>query len=261
MPNAMSFLIRARRWAVRDITDAIERQTAGIELRGLEDQVIALQYRGKEVKFFIPDGDHDRIQKRILLTRTFYEEPILSFLNENMGLKGRRVVDVGANMGNHTVFFGVVSEVTSCLSFEPAPRAFSTLSKNIEINGLSNVARASSAALSDAASTLTIGEYYADNQGMTSFVEDENGSTHSTTLDDVVGDVGIDFLKIDVEGMAIKVLKGARGCLQTHKPNVLVELIKGEFEEADTLLRSHGYRIRKSFSGGNHLYEATVGTA
>lgn len=261
MLNAMSFLIRARRWAMRDVTDAIERQTAGIELRGLADQIVTLQYRGKEVKFFIPDGDHDRIQMRILLTRTFYEEPILSFLNEGMGLKGRRVVDVGANMGNHTVFFGVVSEVNSCLSFEPAPRAFSTLSKNIKINELSNVARASSTALSDTSSKLTISEYYADNQGMTSFVEDENGGTHSTTLDDVVGEVGIDFLKVDVEGMAMKVLKGARGCLQMHKPNVLVELIKGEFEEADTLLRGHGYRIKKSFTGGNHLYEVTGGAA
>lgn len=44
------------------------------------------------------------------------------------------VVDIGANIGNHTVFFANVCKAKKVYSFEPQEKVFEILKKNVEIN-------------------------------------------------------------------------------------------------------------------------------
>ncbi|MBN3760180.1 FkbM family methyltransferase [Burkholderia sp. Ac-20365] len=51
----------------------------------------------------------------------------------------------------------------------------------------------------------------------------------------------LDFLKLDVEGMEVDVLRGARAVIERHRPVMLIEMIKSDRGAIDALLTSLGY--------------------
>ena len=53
-----------------------------------------------------------------------------------------------------------------------------------------------------------------------------------------------DLIKIDVEGMALNVLRGGLVMLKESKPRLIIELHKGE-ESVENLLKKLGYRLLK----------------
>jgi FkbM family methyltransferase len=63
-------------------------------------------------------------------------------------------------------------------------------------------------------------------------------------LDDVPIHGRVQLIKIDVEGMETKVLRGAVGCLRKHRPLVFFEVLKpGAIEDAMSLLRNANYDL------------------
>nr|WP_233446467.1 FkbM family methyltransferase [Paraburkholderia terrae] len=52
----------------------------------------------------------------------------------------------------------------------------------------------------------------------------------------------LDFLKLDVEGMEVDVLRGARAVLERHRPVMLIEMIKSDRDAIQTFLTELGYR-------------------
>jgi hypothetical protein len=59
-------------------------------------------------------------------------------------------------------------------------------------------------------------------------------------LDDL-GCQRLDFVKLDVEGMELDALKGARRSLETHKPILLVEHLKAAQGVLESYLKDLGY--------------------
>jgi FkbM family methyltransferase len=53
----------------------------------------------------------------------------------------------------------------------------------------------------------------------------------------------LDFLKIDVEGMELDVLEGAKATLEREKPTLLIEWIKSGKAEIRDFLTPMGYRL------------------
>lgn len=51
------------------------------------------------------------------------------------------------------------------------------------------------------------------------------------------------FLKIDVEGAEIMVLKGAREILETERPIIYIEVNQENSEEATSILKAHSYEL------------------
>ena len=54
---------------------------------------------------------------------------------------------------------------------------------------------------------------------------------------------GLDFLKVDVEGMEIEVLKGTRGCLERYRPCCWIEYWKVEISEIKAAFEGLDYRF------------------
>ena len=157
-------------------------------------------------------------------------EPELFAFYEGFLKPGMTVVDAGANVGLHTLFFAKrVGPEGRVYAFEPGQSAFVRLQSHVERNKLANV-RCFHCALGAAEGVVALAENCQDNSR--NFVVESSSKPIGTKnialrpLDQVLKEesVGrVDFLKIDVEGAELEVLRGARQTLQNKKPVVLFE--------------------------------------
>jgi FkbM family methyltransferase len=138
--------------------------------------------------------------------------------------RGMLVVEVGANIGAHTVHLAkLVGENGGVVAFEPQRVIYQMLCANLALNGLENT-DARCLAVGAAAGEVMVPRV--DYRGDTSFgtipVSDDNG--------DVVEMIAIDnlmlpachMIKIDVEGMEKQVLGGARQTITNFRPYLYV---------------------------------------
>lgn len=167
---------------------------------------------------------------------------------------GMTVVDAGANKGQMALLFAsLVGKTGRVFAFEPAPAEFASLERNVRMNGLSQVTPVQ-AAVADVAGTMAF-RYAADapTQGKLANVEPsyqvedtQTIAVRSTPLDDIL-EKGVrpDLVKIDVEGAAAAVLRGARRVIQEVRPVFFIELHGPEEQEGvrDNLL-AQGYTAR-----------------
>lgn len=167
---------------------------------------------------------------------------------------GATVFDIGANRGQAALFFARrVGPEGQVRSFEAVPSVFGDLKRNVALNSLSHV-RPVRLALSDSAGEATL-RYnpHRSTTGRLSEVklvradpEAEDLVVQTDTLDRLMaeGYPMPDVLKIDVEGTAAAVLRGAGRLLDTSAPAVYAEL-HGPEEQAGIKdeLQARGYVV------------------
>lgn len=120
------------------------------------------------------------------------------------------VVDVGANFGYYTVLGAKKSSSGRVYSFEPGKSNFRVLKKNINLNGLHNV-YAEEIALGNSNEEASFRED-SIHSGRSEVDPKGKNKVQMKTLDsyaDINGLDSVDFIKIDVEGYELEVLKGA----------------------------------------------------
>jgi FkbM family methyltransferase len=155
--------------------------------------------------------------------------------------EGDTVLDVGANIGFHTLLFAqLVGDTGRVVAFEPMRCAWQKLVRNIELNpGLAARIRLEKVVVSDLPRACEIVKF---NTSWPLFgprapaVEEQ---VESVTLDDYVGHRGlhIDFLKVDVDGFEARVLRGAEQLLRGQRPGVMLEIGTYQHYEAPEVIR------------------------
>jgi FkbM family methyltransferase len=191
----------------------------------------------------------------IYAVRAQYERELI-FLHRLLE-PGMLVIDGGASCGIYTaVAARLVGPSGRVLSFEPGAEAFSALTKNIEINHLTNV-RAHCAALSD---TEGGAHLYHHEHGSNSFSLGHPGNAMidsepvvTRTLDEVFREEDarrLGLIKLDVEGAEELVLRGSRQTIALSCPTILFEVNAAAAMQlglqpygAWELLRNWGYRF------------------
>ncbi len=178
----------------------------------------------------------------------------LDFL-ANLVQPGMTVYDVGANKGQMTLFFAAcVGPKGRVHSFEPVPEEFESLQRNVQLNRLPNVClwqvalaeRDGTARFRYLASRPSSGRLWRDVSGYANLDPGTERVVATRSLDSIVreGAPLPDIIKIDVEGAADLVLRGARSILDRVSPSVYLEL-HGGVEQAgirDELV-TRGYRV------------------
>jgi FkbM family methyltransferase len=161
------------------------------------------------------------------------ESQLLAMLLKMPGL----VIEVGANMGIHTIPMAIelARQGRRLLAFEPQRIIFQQLCANLALNGLMNVT-ALPYALSDESGELVfeVPDYRAS--GNFGGVSVTDGSVlpakfervRSARLDEVTPNEQVGLLKIDVEGHELQVLKGAEGALARWQPILYIENDRAE---------------------------------
>jgi len=205
-----------------------------------EPHVVTITRRGRRALFALLDPA-EYVQSHHAAGR-FYEEDLLTALCDQLG-PGDLVVDVGANIGNHTIFFAAICECR-VLAIEPDPANFAHLEQNVRLNHLeSRVTLIRGAASDSAGASARIISRTPGNSGAVSVaLTDDDTGIPSLRLDDLEMPEPPKLVKIDTEGMDLAVLKGGSRLLATHDPVVVVEA--GTVDEYDAVagfLRQFSY--------------------
>jgi FkbM family methyltransferase len=169
-------------------------------------------------------------------------------LFEQIVRPGDTIVEVGANIGSHTVPLSKLTGPTGKLhAFEPQRLINQLLNANLALNECLN-AHVHRAAISDTvgfAEICSIPPQHETNYGAISlgleFGVDSTMERVPVQTIDALDLNRLDFLKVDAEGHDVQVLKGATASLEKHRPAVFVE-VNGETGDILTaLLRAIDY--------------------
>ncbi len=172
---------------------------------------------------------HDHIGDKIAKTGLYEKENLELINNILKSMKDAVVLDIGANIGNHSLAFS--TQAQAVYAFEPLPEVFSVLSQNIAQNDLTNVF-ANNLALSDTNDEDDIYMVLEGNVGASSF--DKREAEHNVAKvkvskrigDELVAELGInkiDMIKIDVEAHEVFVLQGLKNSIEKFKPYIVME--------------------------------------
>jgi FkbM family methyltransferase len=177
-----------------------------------------------------------------------YERDELAILSRQVFPKiapGAACVDVGANIGNHTLHFA--RHFACVIAFEPHPRIFRLLAFNAElapnITALNLGASSASGQVDVEEGRLNLAASGIGRAGGGASVAFE-----LARIDDVPDVQALDhiaFMKFDVEGHERQALEGARNTILRHKPLIALEVLPAEIEGGSSasveFLRGIGY--------------------
>jgi FkbM family methyltransferase len=187
---------------------------------------------GKDDFVVYAPSDEPRVAPIEILNFGSYEPHETKVMNRLMS-GSRQILDIGANIGWHSIRFAIREPMANVHAFEPIPKNFAFLSRNIAANGLGQRVRTYNYGLSE--KTGAVDFYLAParctNASLRNLAQDANAhSIRGLTLklDDWCENYQVrpDFIKCDVEGAEFLVFKGAENCLSTFKPVLFTELLR-----------------------------------
>ncbi|CAN7729739.1 FkbM family methyltransferase [Rhizobium sp. LjRoot98] len=141
------------------------------------------------------------------------------------------VIDVGANIGSHTLAYCRKAKTGRVIFFEPQPLMFYLVSETIRINGIIN-ATGHCAAVADRLGTADF--EFPDYEQMGNFGMVKRSDLGSqltsssqvplTTIDNLELS-RCDFIKIDAEGGTRSILEGAINTIASYQPTIATEVL------------------------------------
>lgn len=187
----------------------------------------------------------DIIQASHVMGRFFDEGGLRSIRNHLE--PGAHVVDVGANIGNHTIWFCKVAQAARVFPIEPNPTALKILDQNLRANDVSDQIDPRGLGLGVGAKRgrFTTATDDRNNLGATRLEARTEGDIEVIPLDALLGPARVDLIKIDAEGMEMEVLAGASGLISVNRPLIWIEILRNhQLDFAQRWCRSNNYLLR-----------------
>lgn len=171
---------------------------------------------------------------------------------------GETVVDCGAYIGEFTLYAAkAVGPEGRVVAFEPDGRNFDKLMANIRLNALTNVTAVKKGVWSSSGVLKYVGDSIRGYSFMMSDCAPDAVDVPVTSLDEELSSLGIgrvDFIKADVEGAELELIKGAAKTLGSGCASVAVasyHLVDGKktHEEVEKMLSALGYMTETAHPG------------
>ncbi len=152
-------------------------------------------------------------------------EPEIKSVFRRLIRPGHTVLDIGANMGHHTLYFAELTGVAGqVISLEPVAQNYNQLLYNIALNHYTHV-QSKQIALGIKNETIFI-QTNAESQNPGAFnLFDKGGDTQVECRigDELFENTPINFIKIDVEGYEGFVFHGLLKTIQKYRPAIVFE--------------------------------------
>jgi FkbM family methyltransferase len=181
-----------------------------------------------------------------------FESEIVNIFKQVSGI----VVDCGAHIGKYTILASkATGKKGKVIAIEPHPENYEVLIKNVKLNKCRNITPLMYAVCNkEGRMRLNIGKNNTEHSMKIdygeSFIE-----VDATTLDSLFRKLKlkrVDWLKIDVEGVEVETLLGARKSLKAGKiKNIVIELHdpkkvgRGYEKKIASMLKRNGYSVEK----------------
>lgn len=197
----------------------------------------------RPVRFFVND-DSDLIQG-FHLRGTFFEADELELIAPYVPA-GCIFVDIGTNVGNHTLYALLYMGAARVIAFEPNPVALRVLELNVILNGLADRVKIHTVGLSDKSGKVVLKLPYA-NIGGAWLEESDKGTLQIEVGDELLAGEPVGFIKIDTEGMEMSVLAGLGETVRRTRPVLFVEVANENIDAFNAWCEAAGYRVENSY--------------
>ncbi|HEB06497.1 MAG TPA: FkbM family methyltransferase, partial [Halomonas sp.] len=235
--------------SVKSVFDFISEKTisSAVSNTTLHD----VEVSSNAYKIDLPDYKTDYIQKFIAEHKAPYESEMLDAMA--IGLKPMDLVlDVGANIGNHTLYWACVLGC-QVRAFEPNERLYKPLMNSVELNGITHLVNVLPYGVGKVPSKARFTSFDETNLGSQSLQvvsDEEDASIEVVRLDDQVFESPVVAIKIDVEGMELAVLEGAEVLIQKDRPLLVIESVDTtHYESLRDFIKRNDYIYCSSFNG------------
>lgn len=181
------------------------------------------------------------------------------------------IIDCGGNIGSYSIYFSKFINCKKIYSFEPHPEIFDYLKDNIKLNNCENI-NIYNFGLSNQNQKINLISHIPGNKGAfwfwylneshetpseVGYKDHENIENSNIIIDsrqlDYFNFENINFIKIDVEGMEIEVLNGAKKLINNYKPLLYIEGSKKTFIDIEKWIMENNYiRIEKDLFKSHH---------
>lgn len=190
----------------------------------------------------------DSIRLKSMLSGDFYEPDLLNHVLDNYS--GGAVLDVGANVGNHSVFFGHYlkgSPDFSLDAFEPEASAHRLLVKNLSTNEISSKISIHNIAIGSKNGSVDLNSGSSKNLGAAKVIRSSDDRTLNIPmkpLDEIVSPTKkVSIIKMDIEGFESEALLGSHRILSENSPILYIEAASNENKnKIDKILLPLGYK-------------------
>ncbi len=193
-----------------------------------------------DVQILFPD-EEDHLA-RFVERGAWYERGVLEEISRHVG-PGERFVDVGAHLGNHSLWFATRCEAENVMAIEPHPWTFATLQETIALNDLGDIITPVRALIHPTWQSASLDFLeHADAPWMRTMLPriKECGDTPCMTLNEALAG-GASVVKIDVEEMGSAVLASGMEMIREHGPVIAIEAQGDEQRAVAELLGPAGY--------------------
>jgi FkbM family methyltransferase len=177
--------------------------------------------------------DKGHISETISKGQVFMEQDMLEQIAK-LPYRPGLWLDIGAHVGNHTVFFSKYCIADEIWAYEPNDDAFEVLIENTSKNDCNNVLLLNAAVGDKVGKVQLVRNAERPAQ---SKVRNAKGKTPLVIIGDIAAKVAL--VKIDVEGFELEVLRGSMPMLERDKPELFIETF--EHLEAIVNMLPEGY--------------------
>jgi FkbM family methyltransferase len=213
----------------------------------MDGSLVGFDYEGQRLSFFV-DERLDSVSSFHVAGR-FYEQSELEMIRAAIP-PGLVILEIGAHVGNHTVYFSKYLKPKKVIAIEPNKRAQAVLRVNCALNNCDAVDLSKvDYALGAETGVGAVADVTRYSSGST-MIRKCAGDVKIVRGDDVVGMEPIDFIKIDIEGMEIEALEGLSSLIERRRPILFVEVKSCN----DTAFMKFAAKYEYQIAGRSNMY-------
>lgn len=170
-------------------------------------------------------------------------EPLSTQLMNKEVKSGMTIIDIGSNIGYYAILENkLVGKYGKVFSIEPSPKNFELLNRNLELQPQKNF-QTYNLAINDKNEKI---EFIINKKSNWSKIreptdiigkDDEVIKITSKTLDEFCNEEEIeriDLIRMDVEGLEVKIIEGSKNILKKYQPRIMMEVHKSHIGKRKT---------------------------